>query len=57
MYALGDSARVGIVLGYGAIDTDAIPEGLRLPRTCFDRRVPAARSASSRSHRRFISRA
>jgi hypothetical protein len=27
MYAVGDSARVGIVLGSGAIDTDALPEG------------------------------
>jgi hypothetical protein len=27
MYAVGDSARVGIVLGSGAIGTDALPEG------------------------------
>jgi GntR family transcriptional regulator/MocR family aminotransferase len=35
MFAAGDSARVGIVLGYGAIDSEQIEEGLARLRACF----------------------
>jgi GntR family transcriptional regulator / MocR family aminotransferase len=35
MYAAGDSPRAGIVLGYGAIDSDQIEEGLARLRECF----------------------
>jgi len=34
-FAAGKSARAGLVLGYGAIPTDNIREGLRRLRTCF----------------------
>ncbi len=41
LYALGSFGLrhprpAGIVLGYGTISTDDIPDGLRLLRTCFD---------------------
>jgi GntR family transcriptional regulator/MocR family aminotransferase len=35
-YALGCRPRAGLVLGYGAIPTDRIDEGLRRLRRCFD---------------------
>ena len=34
-FAVGRSARAGLVLGYGAIATDRIREGLRRLRSCF----------------------
>lgn len=34
-FAVGDTRRAGIVLGYGAIATDRIEEGLRQLRKCF----------------------
>jgi GntR family transcriptional regulator/MocR family aminotransferase len=34
--AVSGSARAGIVLGYGAISAEKIPEGLRRLRRCFD---------------------
>jgi GntR family transcriptional regulator / MocR family aminotransferase len=34
-FAVGRSARAGIVLGYGAVATDEIKEGLRRLRSCF----------------------
>jgi GntR family transcriptional regulator / MocR family aminotransferase len=36
MYDVGTSAPAGLVLGYGAIPTDRIDEGLRRLRWCFD---------------------
>jgi GntR family transcriptional regulator / MocR family aminotransferase len=36
MYASGETALAGIVLGYGAIDADRIEQGLLRLRTCFD---------------------
>jgi GntR family transcriptional regulator/MocR family aminotransferase len=36
MFAAGDCARAGIVLGYGAIDSEQIGEGLARLRACFD---------------------
>jgi GntR family transcriptional regulator/MocR family aminotransferase len=35
MYAVGESAQAGVVLGYGAIDSEAIEEGLTRLRACF----------------------
>jgi GntR family transcriptional regulator/MocR family aminotransferase len=35
-FAVGDTARAGILLGYGAIQTADIGEGLRRLRACFD---------------------
>jgi GntR family transcriptional regulator/MocR family aminotransferase len=35
-FAKGDSAQAGVVLGYGAIATGQIPEGMRRLRKCFD---------------------
>jgi GntR family transcriptional regulator/MocR family aminotransferase len=37
-FAVGEHGRAGIVLGYGAIPTARIDEGLRRLRECFDRR-------------------
>jgi len=34
-FAVGQSARAGLVLGYGAVATDRIEEGLRRLLTCF----------------------
>jgi GntR family transcriptional regulator/MocR family aminotransferase len=34
--AVGDAAQAGVVLGYGAIATGQIQEGLHRLRTCFD---------------------
>lgn len=34
-FAVGQSARAGLVLGYGAVATDRIEEGLQRLRTCF----------------------
>lgn len=34
-FAVGQSARAGIVMGYGAVATTRIAQGLRLLRTCF----------------------
>jgi GntR family transcriptional regulator/MocR family aminotransferase len=34
-FAVGDTARAGVVLGYGAISTGQIEEGLRRLRRCF----------------------
>jgi GntR family transcriptional regulator/MocR family aminotransferase len=36
MYTAGASRLAGIILGYGAIDTDRIDEGLSRLRTCFE---------------------
>jgi GntR family transcriptional regulator/MocR family aminotransferase len=36
MYSVGDAPRSGLVLGYGAIDTDRIEAGLARLRACFD---------------------
>jgi GntR family transcriptional regulator/MocR family aminotransferase len=36
VFAVGDFAQAGVVLGYGAIATGQIQEGLRRLRTCFD---------------------
>jgi GntR family transcriptional regulator/MocR family aminotransferase len=36
MYDLGPPSQPGIVLGYGAIPTTDIEEGLRRLRRCFD---------------------
>jgi GntR family transcriptional regulator/MocR family aminotransferase len=36
VFAVGDSAQSGVVLGYGAIATGQIGEGLRRLRQCFD---------------------
>ncbi|HEX2101981.1 MAG TPA: PLP-dependent aminotransferase family protein [Candidatus Synoicihabitans sp.] len=36
-HAFGPDARAGLMLGYGAISTSRIKEGLRLLRSCFDR--------------------
>lgn len=38
MYTVGSTARAGIVLGYGAIETERIEEGLARLRACFDER-------------------
>jgi GntR family transcriptional regulator/MocR family aminotransferase len=35
-FAVGNSTQAGVVLGYGAIATEQIPEGLRRLRKCFD---------------------
>ena len=35
-FGVGASGRAGVVLGYGAIPTERIAEGLRLLRGCFD---------------------
>jgi GntR family transcriptional regulator/MocR family aminotransferase len=35
-FALGSTERAGLVLGYGGIATEEIPEGLRRLRRCFD---------------------
>jgi GntR family transcriptional regulator/MocR family aminotransferase len=35
-FALGRTERAGLVLGYGGIATEEIPEGLRRLRKCFD---------------------
>jgi GntR family transcriptional regulator/MocR family aminotransferase len=35
-FALGATERAGLVLGYGGIATEEIPEGLRRLRRCFD---------------------
>lgn len=35
----------GFVLGYGAIETARITEGLRRLRRCFDERVPRRKAA------------
>jgi GntR family transcriptional regulator/MocR family aminotransferase len=45
LYAAGDTPRPGIVIGYGAIATDQIDEGLRRLRECFTAR-PEHRRAS-----------
>jgi GntR family transcriptional regulator / MocR family aminotransferase len=37
-FAVTGSARAGIILGYGAITVEKIPEGLRRLRRCFDNR-------------------
>ena len=36
MYGVGASAPAGLVIGYGAIPTERIQEGLRRLRRCFD---------------------
>jgi GntR family transcriptional regulator/MocR family aminotransferase len=36
LHAAGDSARAGIVLGYGAIESEQIEEGLNRLRACFE---------------------
>jgi GntR family transcriptional regulator/MocR family aminotransferase len=36
VFAVSGSPRAGIVLGYGAIPAERIPEGLRRLRRCFD---------------------
>ncbi len=36
-FAVGDTAQAGLMLGYGAIATDQIEEGLRRLRQCFRR--------------------
>jgi DNA-binding transcriptional MocR family regulator len=36
VFAAGDSAQAGVALGYGAIATGQIQEGLRRLRKCFD---------------------
>jgi hypothetical protein len=36
MFAVSEAPRAGIVLGYGAIRAEQIPEGLRRLRKCFD---------------------
>jgi GntR family transcriptional regulator / MocR family aminotransferase len=38
MYTVGSTARAGIVLGYGAIESERIEEGLVRLRACFDER-------------------
>jgi GntR family transcriptional regulator/MocR family aminotransferase len=38
LFAVGESPLAGVVLGYGAIDTEQIEEGLRRLRACFARR-------------------
>jgi GntR family transcriptional regulator/MocR family aminotransferase len=35
-FALGATQRAGLVMGYGGIATEEIPEGLRRLRSCFD---------------------
>jgi GntR family transcriptional regulator / MocR family aminotransferase len=46
MFAAGDSARAGIVLGYGAIDSEQIEEGLDRLRACFEHEVRYERTRS-----------
>jgi GntR family transcriptional regulator / MocR family aminotransferase len=36
LFAAGEARRAGVVLGYGAIDTEQIEEGLGRLRTCFE---------------------
>jgi GntR family transcriptional regulator / MocR family aminotransferase len=36
MYGVGTQAPTGLVVGYGAIQTERIGEGLRRLRRCFD---------------------
>jgi GntR family transcriptional regulator/MocR family aminotransferase len=47
-FQIAGKPQVGILLGYGAIDTARIPEGLRRLRRCFDERVPRRQKRSDR---------
>jgi GntR family transcriptional regulator / MocR family aminotransferase len=47
-FAEGASPRTGVLLGYGAIPTAHIEEGLRLLRACFEERTVASKAKGGR---------
>jgi GntR family transcriptional regulator/MocR family aminotransferase len=48
IFAVSATPRAGIILGYGAIPTAHIEEGMRLLRACFDGESRSRRSRSRR---------